>query len=85
MHGVKCNVRPAVAMTHTLLSIDWYMKNVSLVTKFFNFWKMLCKADRAQSNDPTLRCLANFYIELEKFLLFTYGSLSLYMSTTLFK
>ena len=26
-----------------------------------------CRADRAQSNGPTVRSLANFHIELEKF------------------
>ena len=45
----------------------------------------VCRADRTQSNGSTLRCLANFHIELEQFLLFTYGDLSLYMSVALFK
>jgi hypothetical protein len=27
----------------------------------------VCRADRAQSNGPTMRSLANFHIELEQF------------------
>ena len=37
----------------------------------------VCRADRAQSNGPTVRSLANFHIEVEQFLLFACGGLSI--------
>ena len=34
----------------------------------------VCRADQMQSNGPILMSLANFHIDLEQFLLFTYGT-----------